>query len=86
MRCSRCCLDAKKAGTVRYIGVTTSTDSQYPQILAALRTRKLDFIRVDYSLENQGAAEIPQLAKDKGVAVLINVPLGGRRASRCFRR
>ncbi len=36
---------------------------------------------MDYSLENQGAEEILQLAKDKGVAVLINVPLGGRRAS-----
>jgi len=73
--------DAKKAGTVRYIGVTTSTDNQYPQILEALRTRPLDFIQVDYSLENQGAEQILQLAKDKGVGVLINVPLGGRRAS-----
>ncbi len=73
--------DAKKAGTVRYIGVTTSADNQYPQILAALRTRTLDFIQVDYSLENQGSEEILQLAKDKGVGVLINVPLGGRRGS-----
>jgi aryl-alcohol dehydrogenase-like predicted oxidoreductase len=70
-------IDAKKAGKVRYIGVTTSTDQQYPQMVEALQKRPLDFIQVDYSIENQGAESILQLAKDKGVAVLINVPLGG---------
>jgi aryl-alcohol dehydrogenase-like predicted oxidoreductase len=73
-------VDAKKAGKIRYIGVTTSTDQQYPQMIEALQKRPLDFIQVDYSLENQGAERILQLAKDKGVAVLINVPLGGRGA------
>ena len=74
-------VDAKKAGKIRYIGVTTSTDEQYPQMIEALQKRSLDFIQVDYSIENQGAQSILQLAKDKGVAVLINVPLGGRGAS-----
>jgi aryl-alcohol dehydrogenase-like predicted oxidoreductase len=73
--------DAKKAGKLRYTGVTTSTDQQYPEMLEALNKRTLDFIQVDYSIENQGAEKILQLAKDKGVAVLINVPLGGRGAS-----
>jgi len=74
-------VDAKKAGKVRYIGVTTSSDRQYPDMVEALNRRQLDFIQVDYSIENQGAEHILQLAKDKGVAVLINVPLGGRGAS-----
>jgi aryl-alcohol dehydrogenase-like predicted oxidoreductase len=74
-------VDAKKAGKLRYIGVTTSTDRQYPEMTEALNKRTLDFIQVDYSIENQGAEAILQLAKDKGVAVLINVPLGGRGAS-----
>ena len=63
------------------MGVTTSTDEQYPQLKEALNTRKLDFIQVDYSIENQTSEELLQLAKDKGVAVLINVPLGGRRGN-----
>jgi aryl-alcohol dehydrogenase-like predicted oxidoreductase len=72
----------KKAGKVRYIGVTTSTDNQYPLMKAALNERKLDFIQVDYSIDNRGAAdEILPLAQDKGAAVLINVPLGGRRGN-----
>jgi aryl-alcohol dehydrogenase-like predicted oxidoreductase len=74
-------VDAKKAGKLRYIGVTTSTDQQYPEMVEALNKRPLDFIQVDYSIENQGAEAILTLAKDKGVAVLINVPLGGRGAS-----
>lgn len=72
----------KKAGKVRYIGVTTSTDEQYPQMKAALNKWPLDFIQVDYSIDNRGAGdEILPLAQDKGVGVLINVPLGGRRGN-----
>jgi aryl-alcohol dehydrogenase-like predicted oxidoreductase len=75
-------LEWKQAGKVRYVGVTTSTDDQYPLMLDALRTRPLDFIQVDYSIENRGSEqEILPLARDKGVAVLINVPLGGRRGN-----
>lgn len=72
----------KQAKKVRYIGVTTSTDDQYPQLIQALQTLPLDFIQVDYSIENQGAGEkIFPLAQEKGVAVLVNVPLGGRRGN-----
>lgn len=72
----------KQAKKVRYIGVTTSTDEQYPQVVDALNELKLDFLQVDYSIDNRGAEEqILRLAKDKGVAVLINLPLGGRRGS-----
>jgi aryl-alcohol dehydrogenase-like predicted oxidoreductase len=72
----------KKAGKVRYIGVTTSTDDQYPQIIDALNGLPLDFIQVDYSIDNRGAGdEILPLAQQKGVGVLINVPLGGRRGN-----
>jgi aryl-alcohol dehydrogenase-like predicted oxidoreductase len=72
----------KQSGKVRYIGVTTSTDNQYPQMKDALNKRKLDFIQVDYSVDNRGAAdEILPLAQEKGAAVLINVPLGGRRGN-----
>ncbi len=77
----------KQAGKVRYIGVTTSTDDQYPQIVNALKTLPLDFIQVDYSIDNRGAGdEILPLAQDKGVAVLVNMPLGGRRDGNLLRK
>jgi aryl-alcohol dehydrogenase-like predicted oxidoreductase len=65
-----------------WLCITTSTDEQYPQVLDALGKLKLDFLQVDYSIDNRGAEEkILPLAREKGVAVLINVPLGGRRGS-----
>jgi aryl-alcohol dehydrogenase-like predicted oxidoreductase len=72
----------KQAGKIRYIGITTSTDDQYPQMLAAMNKHKLDFIQVDYSIDNRGSAEkILPLAQSKGIAVLNNMPLGGRRGN-----
>jgi aryl-alcohol dehydrogenase-like predicted oxidoreductase len=72
-------IDYKKEGKIRYIGITTSMDSQYEQMLAAMSKHKLDFIQVDYSIGNRGAEEkILPLAQEKGIAVLINVPFGGR--------
>jgi aryl-alcohol dehydrogenase-like predicted oxidoreductase len=72
----------KQAKKIRYVGITTSTDEQYPQMLEAMNKLKMDFIQVDYSIENRGAEEkILPLAREKGIAVLINVPLGGRRGN-----
>ncbi len=74
-------VDAKRDGRIRYIGATTSTPDQHPLLLDALEKRKLDFIQVNYSIEDQDAESVLQRAHAKGVAVLINVPLGGRRGS-----
>lgn len=72
-------VEYKQAKKIRYIGVTTSVDQQYPQMLAAMRKYKLDFIQVDYSIDNRSAAdEVLPLAQEKGIAVLNNVPFGGR--------
>lgn len=70
---------AKEAGRVRYIGMSTSTDDQYDAMIAAMRRYTLDFIQVDYSIDNRSAAdEILPLAQERGMGVLINVPFGGR--------
>jgi aryl-alcohol dehydrogenase-like predicted oxidoreductase len=73
--------EAKQAKKIRYIGATTSSSDQHTLLLEALRNRKLDFIQVDYSIEDQDAEQVLQAAHEKGVAVLVNVPLGGRRGS-----
>ena len=72
----------KKAGKIRYLGVTSYQTYEHAQIVAALRRHELDFIQIDYSLGNRDAArEILPLALERKVAVMINVPLGGRRGS-----
>lgn len=69
----------KQAGKIRYIGCSTSVDAQYQQMLDAMHNHKLDFIQVDYSIGNRSADEkILPMARDMGIAVLINVPFGGR--------
>jgi aryl-alcohol dehydrogenase-like predicted oxidoreductase len=73
-------LEQKKAGRVRYTGVTTSQDGQYAALVAAMKKHQFDFVQVDYSIDNLSAEEeVFPVAVDKGMAVLINVPLGGRR-------
>jgi aryl-alcohol dehydrogenase-like predicted oxidoreductase len=70
---------AKAAKRLRYIGISTSEDSQYDGLTAAMRTYPLDFIQVDYSLANRNAAErILGLAQERRMGVLVNVPFGGR--------
>jgi aryl-alcohol dehydrogenase-like predicted oxidoreductase len=69
----------KAAGKIRYVGITTSMDNQYAQLLDALKDNKFDFVQVDYSIGNRDAAEqILPFAQEKGMGVLINVPFGGR--------
>ncbi|OYW44067.1 MAG: hypothetical protein B7Z08_12295 [Sphingomonadales bacterium 32-68-7] len=70
---------AKEQGRVRYIGMSTSVDGQYEAQMAGMRRYPLDFIQVDYSISNRGAAEaVIPLAQERKMAVMINVPFGGR--------
>ncbi|MEO6186835.1 MAG: aldo/keto reductase, partial [Steroidobacteraceae bacterium] len=69
----------KTAGKVRYIGITTSVDNQYDQLIDTVNRNKFDFLQVDYSVGNRSAAEkVLPLAQEKGMGVFINVPFGGR--------
>ncbi len=70
---------AKAAKRIRYIGISTSSDGQYTQLIAAMKQYPLDFVQVDYSIENRNAAEsVLAAALERKVGVLINVPFGGR--------
>lgn len=75
----------KQAGRIRYYGVTTTSDRQYQQLEQLLRTEPLDFIQVDYALDNRGVEErILPLAADRGVAVLVALPFGRGRVLQAF--
>jgi len=70
----------KQEGRIRYIGITTSNESQYGDFEKVMRAEELDFIQVNYSLEQQVAAErLLPLAADRGMAVIINRGFGGGR-------
>ena len=72
---------------IRYVGITTSRAGQYPDMLRWMRSAPLDFVQVDYSLGNRAAAaELLPLALEKKIAVLVNLPFGGRREDNLFSR
>lgn len=67
--------EMKKAGRIRYVGVSTSFNWQYADFIETIKKEDLDFIQVNYSLASRRSAEkILPIAKDRGMAVLINVP------------
>ncbi len=72
-------VDWKKAGRIRYIGATTSILADHPRMIECMQSLPLDFVQVDYSIANRdAAAKILPLAQERGIAVLVNMPLGGR--------
>jgi aryl-alcohol dehydrogenase-like predicted oxidoreductase len=71
--------DYKQSKKIRYIGATTSIDGQHQQLIDAMKKHKLDFIQVNYSIgDRESALEVLPYAQANGVAVLNNVPFGGR--------
>lgn len=65
--------ELKAQGKTKYIGITHYTDRGLPELEAILRKEKLDFIQIHYSVNSVAAAStVLPLARDKGVAVLIN--------------
>ncbi len=72
--------ELKEEGRIRYIGVTSTRTSRYSDLARVMRDEPIDFIGVDYAVDNRESAEIIlPLAKEKGIATLIYVPFGRSR-------
>ena len=72
--------ELKEEGRVRYIGVTSTRSSRYAELARVMRDEPVDFIGVDYAVDNRESAEmILPLAQEKGIATLIYVPFGRSR-------
>jgi diketogulonate reductase-like aldo/keto reductase len=68
----------KTQGRLRYLGVTHYNSSAYGEVEKILRNEKVDFLQINYSIVEREAEErILPLAKDRGVAVIVNRPFGG---------
>ncbi len=73
--------ELKAEGRLRYIGTTlTPRGPQYQGLMQAMRDYPLDFIGVDYAVDNTDAAdEVLPLAQERGIGVLVYVPFGRTR-------
>ena len=68
----------KNEGRIRYAGITHYTASAYAEVEAVLRAEKLDFLQINYALDDREAEKrVLPLAAERGVAVIVNRPFGG---------
>lgn len=74
----------KQQGRIKYMGITTTFDNQYDELIRIIQTEQLDFIGVDYAIDGREVEDrILPLARDRGMAVLAYAPFG---RTRLFRR
>ena len=65
----------KQAGRIRYVGVTHYTAGAYGELEQVLHTEPLDFVQVNYSIaEREAERRVLPLARERGIAVLVNRP------------
>jgi len=72
--------ELKEQGRVRYIGVTSTSDRQYGELESIMRNEPIDFIGVDYAIDNRNVEEtILPLAQERKIGVLVYLPFGRSR-------
>src|SRR6266700_1251690 len=68
----------KAQGRIRYLGITHYEAGAFGDVEKIMRSEKLDFVQINYSLMEREAEErILPLAQERGVAVIVNRPFGG---------
>lgn len=68
----------KRAGRIRYTGITHYSSYAYEDVERVLRDHPFDFLQINYSPDNRDAEKrLLPLCRDKGIAVIINSPFGG---------
>lgn len=65
----------KAAGRLRYVGITTSEGRRHRDFEQIMRKEPLDFIQLSYNLLDREAEQtLLPLARERGIAVLVNRP------------
>lgn len=68
----------KQQGRIRYIGITHYTADSHGEVARMLEKERVDFVQINYSiLEREAEERVLPVAKDRGVAVIVNRPFGG---------
>jgi diketogulonate reductase-like aldo/keto reductase len=65
----------KQAGTLRYVGITTSHGRRHGEVEQVMRAHPLDFVQLTYNVRDREAEQrLLPLAREKGIAVIANRP------------
>ncbi len=77
----------KSTGRIRYLGITHYAVSAYRELEDVMRAEALDFVQLNYSLDERAAEKrLLPLAADRGIAVIVNLPFGTGRLLRTLRK
>ena len=72
--------ELKQQGRIRYIGVTTTFDQQYQDLVDIMKREPLDFVGIDYAVYAREAEQtILPLAQERKIGVLAYQPFGRTR-------
>jgi len=72
--------ELKQEGRFKYVGVTTTSANRYGDLERILTNETLDFVQVDYAVDNREVeARVLPAARDNGVAVITALPFGRAR-------
>ena len=72
--------ELRDAGRARYIGMTSTFKPQYEAFEEYLRNEPLDFIGIDYAVDNTSAEErLFPICQERGIAVMVYMPFGRTR-------
>ena len=67
----------KEQGRIRYVGITHHEAGAFGEMEKLMRSEKLDFVQINYSLmEPEAEQSLLPLARERGIAVLANGPFG----------
>jgi diketogulonate reductase-like aldo/keto reductase len=65
----------KAAGQLRYVGITTSEGRRHSEFEKLMRSQRIDFVQLSYNLLDREAEQrLLPLARERGIAVLVNRP------------
>ena len=68
-------LAMKAAGRLRYVGITTSEGRRHGEMEKVMRAHRIDFAQFTYNpLDREAEQRLLPLARERGIAVLVNRP------------
>jgi aryl-alcohol dehydrogenase-like predicted oxidoreductase len=72
--------ELKREGRIRYIGLTSTNEQQYPALETLMRNEPIDFIGIDYAIDNREVeTTLLPLAQERKIGVLVYAPFGRTR-------
>ena len=66
----------KEQGKIGMVGVTAMVHEAYPEIMALMKSRRIDAVQIPYNVVERGCeAELLPMAEDLGIGILVMEPL-----------